>query len=168
MRAPRRARRDHGPPGQLQTEIQQLLTFMKPSLPRLQILTGLLARPQEPPCQSGRKLAEYLASDIGTADEFLARYGWRVRYAKARWLIYCDGRWRIDGDNVSIVELFEEFRASILKEANQVADTRLQRRARRRVAHLGSLPMLNRILRLANARAAAAIPEGLHYASSPH
>ena len=46
--------------------------FMKPSLPRLQILTGLLARPQEPPCQSGRKLAEYLANDIGTADEFLA------------------------------------------------------------------------------------------------
>jgi hypothetical protein len=142
---------------------------MKPSLPRLQILTGLLARPQEqPPCQSGRKLAEYLASDIGTADEFLARYGWRLRYAKARWLIYCDGRWRIDGDNVSIVELFEEFRASILKEANQVADTRLQRRARRRVAHLGSLPMLKRILRIANARAVAAIPEGVHYASSSH
>ena len=61
---------------------------MKPSLPRLQILTGLLARPQEPPCQSGRKLAEYLTNDIGTADEFLARYGWRLRYAKARWLIY--------------------------------------------------------------------------------
>ena len=91
-----------------------------------------------------------------------------IAIRKARWLIYCDGRWRIDGDNVSIVELFEEFRASILKEADQVADTRLQRRARRRVAHLGSLPMLKRILRIANARAAAAIPEGVYYASSSH
>jgi hypothetical protein len=87
-----------------------------------------------------------------------------LRYAKARWLIYCAGRWRIDGDNVSIVELFEEFRASLLTEANQIADHRLRCRARRRVARLGSLPMLNRILRIANARAVVAIPKGLFYA----
>jgi hypothetical protein len=137
---------------------------MKPSLPRLQILTSLLAHPQELPYQLGRKLAEYLPYDIGTADEFLARYGWRLRYAKARWLIYADGRWRIDGDNVSIVKLFEEFRSSLLTEANQILDVRLRRRARRRVAHLGSLSMLNRVLRIARVRAAVAIPEGLRYA----
>ena len=137
---------------------------LKPSLPRLQILTSLLEHPQELPYQPGRKLAEYLPYDIRTADEFIARYGWRLRYAKARWLIYCDGRWRIDGDNVSIVELFEEFRANLLAEASQIPDIRLRRRACRRVAHLGSLPMLNRILRIANARDVVAIPEGLYYA----
>ena len=102
---------------------------MKPLLPRLQILTSLLAHPHEVPYQPARKLADYLPYDIRTADEFIARYGWRLRYAKARWLIYCDGRWRIDGDNVSIVELFEEFRASLLTEANQIPDMRLRRRA---------------------------------------
>jgi hypothetical protein len=137
---------------------------MKPSLPRLQILTSLLEHPHELPYQPARKLADYLPYDIRTADEFIARYGWRLRYAKARWLIYCDGRWRIDGDHVSIVELFEEFRASLLAEASQIPEIRLRRRACRRVAHLGSLPMLNRILRIARVRAAVAIPEGLHYA----
>jgi hypothetical protein len=136
----------------------------KPSLPRLQILTSLLAHPQELQYDRGRKLTEYLPSDTRTADEFLARYGWRLRYTKARWLIYCDGRWRIDGDNVSIVELFEEFRASLLAEASEIPDMRLRRRACRRVAHLGSLPMLNRILRIANARDVVAIPKGLYYA----
>jgi hypothetical protein len=140
---------------------------MKSAHPRLQILTSLLADPQELPYQPVRKLNDYLPYDTRTADEFLARYGWRLRYAKARWLIYGDGRWRIDGDNVSIVELFEEFRGSLLAEANQIPDMRLRRRACRRVAHLGSLPKLNRILRIANARAVVAIPEGLHYASSP-
>jgi hypothetical protein len=137
---------------------------MKPSLPRLQILTSLLAPPEELRYEPGHKLTEYLPSDTRTGDEFLARYGWRLRYAKARWLIYCDGRWRIDGDNVSIVKLFEEFRTSLLTEANQIPDMRLRRRACRRVAHLGSLPMLNRILRIANARSVVAIPEGLYYA----
>jgi hypothetical protein len=133
-------------------------------LPRLQILTSLLAPPQELRYEHGRKLTEYLPSDFGTADEFLARYDWRLRYAKARWLIYCDSRWGIDGDNVSIVELFEEFRASLLAEASQIPDVRLRRRGCRRVAHLDSLPMLNRILRIANARSVVAIPEGLYYA----
>ena len=140
------------------------MNAIKPSLPRLQILTSLLAHPQELPYQPGRTLSDFLFYDVRTADEFLARYGWRLRYAKARWLIYCAGRWRIDGDNVSIVELFEEFRASLLTEANQIPDMRLRRRACRRVAHLGSLPMLNRILRIANARAVVAIPKGLYYA----
>jgi hypothetical protein len=136
---------------------------IRPSLPRLQTIASLLARPQELPYQPGT-LSDFLFSDLRTADEFLARYAWRLRHAKARWLIYCEGRWRIDGDNVSIVDLFEEFRTSLLTEANQIADHRLRRRARRRVAHLGSLAMLNRILRIANARAVVAIPEGLRYA----
>ena len=133
-------------------------------LPRLQTLTSLLAHSQKLRYEPGHQLTEYLPSDIRTADEFLARYGWRLRYAKARWLIYCDGRWRIDGDNVSIVELFEEFRASLLAEASQIPDVRLRRRGCRRVAHLGSLPMLTRILRLSNARDVVAIPKGLYYA----
>ena len=54
----------------------------EPSLPRLQILTSLLAHPQELRYEH-RKLTEYLPSDTRTADEFLARYGWRLRYAKA-------------------------------------------------------------------------------------
>jgi hypothetical protein len=41
-------------------------------LPRLQILTSLLAPPQELRYEHGRKLTEYLPSDVGTADEFLA------------------------------------------------------------------------------------------------
>lgn len=136
----------------------------KPSLPRLQTLSSLLAPPRELPYQPADEPLAFLLFDIRTADEFLARYGWRLKYAKARWLIYHAGRWRIDGDGISIVELFQEFRASLVNDANRIEDQRFRRRAQRRVAQLGSLPMLNRILRIAGRSATVAIPEGLHYA----
>jgi hypothetical protein len=137
---------------------------MKPLSWRLHLKTiaSQLACPAESPYQSS-KLGDFVFSDLRTADEFLVRHGSRLRYAKARWLIYSEARWRIDGDGVSIVELFQEFRASLVNELDQVQDERIRRQARRRITQFGSLPMLNRILRIACGRGIVAIPEDFRY-----